>query len=217
MSTIYYIIFITILFTFLLRNKRTFTNSYDGLSSKQKVTAWTIFVITFLPALCFIVYILYTAYIVNPSEHWYKVAQSKTPYHIYRSTFPPSGKQQTSLYMTATLAGLPNATRIIYDRNIFQPKGKEESGPIIVYEVGVPPEFDEKAFIRSQLSSLTERKVEVTTAADGTGIFLEKPATNSASLAVAHLIFRTADNVLIQISALKNTDTNLIQIANTLK
>lgn len=217
MSTIYYIIFITILFLFLLRNKSVFTNSYSGLSLKQKITSWIIFFVTFLPAFCFIVYILYTAYIVNPSEHWYKVAQSKTPYHIYRSTFPPSGKQQTSLYMTATFAGVSNATRIIYDRNIFQPKGKEESGPIIVYEVGIPPEFDEKAFIRSQLSSFTERKVEVSTATDGTGIFLEKPATNSATLQVAHLIFRTPDNVLIQISALKNIDTNLIQIANTLK
>lgn len=217
MSTIYYIIIVAVIIIFLLRNKRRFTGTFTGLPSKQKLTIWFISLVTLVPIFCFIAYILYTVYILNPSDYWYNAAQKKTTYHIYRSSFPPAGKQQTTLFMTSSLAGLSNATRIVYDRNVFAKRDSAASGPIVVNEVGVPEDFNLDMYINTQIVDSTPRKVDISTSQNGTGILLEKNATTSASLAVSQLIFRTQDNVLIQISALRNPDTNLIQTANTLK
>ncbi len=217
MTNIVYILTIFSIIALLLGGKKQFTESYTGLTRKQNIWLGIIAACTVTPVIIFIAYVLYIAYVLNPSDHWYRQTQEHTAYHIYRSSFPPSGKIQTSLYMPTTIAGYSNGIRIIYDQNIYRPRPQGATGAIIVNEVGVPPTFDMASFIRTTSGMFTRRRVDVTTSFDLQGTLLEQEASGAARMGLKQLIFRTPDNVLIHISGMDTTDANLIQVANTLK
>jgi hypothetical protein len=196
-----------------------FGNQFHYLKPKNPhLNHWWLWGWTILVLLPLIGYLGYSLFMTLDKDLHYKASSQTAGFHVYRPLQFPSGWEQVSYYSinqspSSLLVGRDDFIEVVFDRNLTNRINGSPTAQVIIREVDVPASFNLTTFTQGVVEGARVQETKVQRALGQKGYLIDKSGGNNAIRALALI---TSDNVLLLLSTKEASETELINIANSM-
>ncbi len=208
-----FFISLAILFILIFSYKKFHLPKQTMSSRDRKV--YLIFVLLFMAPTLFVITRSYSK--ARSDDFGYKIAQSRTGFHIYRPDPIPLGMVYLSNYIpNREMAGKNDAVQVTYDFAYKESIDLTKSRPIVLKQVRVDEKFSLSKFLEDDMGVYSNSEtVSIPQALDSVGYLVKNRLSYGEEN--KNLVFLTKDKVLISISTVDSSHVDLIDLAKSLK
>lgn len=206
------ILFWVAILAYMVVIKKDFNFSESSLSGKVRIFLVTVTMIVLVVNSYVFGVAYFKAY--NPDFEYDKVSK-KVNYYIYRPSILPESVEQVSKYylLDKEFAGSTNAVRTAYDISVSSMIRGKKSSLTVITQTEVNDSFDIKNYILSAYAGMNYPIIQPISLLN----FSNRQAYLQTGGLAKTVYVLTTNNVLVSIASVRETEDNLIKIADSLR